>query len=114
MQPRQPPSLLSQSLTESDLDCDGSVTRTELTLALKQVCARAFVRDRTHLTLALTQCGVSQPSPSDIDIVMGAFDRGGRGLVNIAALAHAFKEVRAGCLKRKTRLDIRGDVWTVW
>lgn len=63
---------VSQSFRECDIDSDGCVTRAELILALKQ-------------------CGVSQPEKSDVDIIMAAFDRSGRELVNIAALEHAFK-----------------------
>ena len=62
----------SQALHECDIDSDGYVTRAELILALKQ-------------------CGVAQPEKSDTDIILAAFDRSGSGLVNIAALAHAFK-----------------------
>jgi Ca2+-binding EF-hand superfamily protein len=63
---------VSQSCHECDIDSDGCVTRAELILALKQ-------------------CGVSHPEKSDVDIIMAAFDRSGRELVNIAALEHAFK-----------------------
>lgn len=76
-------SSVSQALHECDIDSDGHVTRAELILALKQ-------------------CGVSQPEKCDTDVILAAFDRSGSGLVNIAALAHAFKLCADKAVESKT------------